>query len=262
MRRFFFITCVTIVTTVVLKVNLTDAAATAVNRQSAPLDDSALQSNSLTSSADDSLNVQLTLLKSVSTALLSDHKVQKRAWTHLKELLNQKIIPLIKSMLPKDFKLESINVSTSLKLIAFVLSSLFAMSSLIRPILPNIALTSSIEQMRSLTDGVDELTKLNYDLLSKSIDSIRSKNFLIEMKGPSCHERAICEVGEFVSIRYPRVYDWMQSTLTGTLEQFIIADQYIISMLKGLKQHNCTVSYNQCAKSPFHTWSEILSKFH
>lgn len=261
MRGFFFITCVTILAGV--KINLSDTA-TAVNRQTSHLSFDAVDaetSNSLTTQ-DDSLNVQLTLLKSVSTALLSDQKVQKKAWTHLKQMLNQKIIPLIKSMIPKDFSLENMNVSTSLKIVAVLISSLYAVSTLLRPLLPNVHLTSSMEQMRSLTDGVDELTKLNYDLLSKSIDSIRNKNFLIEMKGPSCHERAICEVGEFVSIRYPRVYDWMQSTLTGTLEQFIIADQYIISMLKGLKKHNCTISYNQCAKSPFHTWSEILSKFH
>lgn len=262
-RTFLFISLFTLFT---ILPSVTDAA-TAATRENAISPEGT--SNSLVnkkvdniqgSGSNEELDVQLALLKSVSTALLSDKKIQKRAWTHLSELLQTKIFPTFKSLIPSDFSLENLNLMSSLKLAALVLSSLFAFSSLLSPLV-SVRLTDSFQQMRSLSDGVDEMTKLNYDLLSKSIDSIKSKNFLVELKGPSCRERAICEVGEFVSVRYPRVFNWMENTLTGTLEQFILVDQYILSMLKGLKKQNCTMSYSQCARSPFHKWTEILSKF-
>lgn len=265
-RTFLFISLFTLLT---ILPSVTKAAATATATATRQDAISPVASNSLvnkeekTQSTDEGLDVQLALIKSVSSALLADQKIQKRAWTHLSEFVHSKVLPGLRSLIPSDFSIQNVNLVSSLKLAALLLSSLLALSSLLSPVFSGVVLSDSMAlgQVRSLTEGVDELTKLNYELLSKSIDSIKSKNFLIELRGPSCHERAICEVGEFVSVRYPKVHEWMEKTLTGALEQFILADQYLLSMLKGLKKHNCTISYNQCTKSPFHTWTEILAKF-
>lgn len=111
---------------------------------------------------------------------------------------------------------------------------------------------------RSITESMNELKKMNYDMVARSIDTIQKKSYLLDFREESCKNRAICEVGEFVGENYPTVAFWLQN-MAG-FDKLILGDQYSLSMIKGMKHQNCTRLFPKCSHSPYTTLNEIVQK--
>lgn len=110
---------------------------------------------------------------------------------------------------------------------------------------------------RSLTNMENEIRSITYDtVIARSFDTIKKKSFFLDLQDNSCKNRAICEVGSYITDKFPTVSYWISGL--GAVDNLIAGDQFTLSMMKGMKNPNsCADSYPKCKNSPFSRWNEV-----
>lgn len=110
---------------------------------------------------------------------------------------------------------------------------------------------------RSLTNMENEIRSITYDtVIARSFDTIKKKSFFLDLQDNSCKNRAICEVGSYITDKFPTVSYWISGL--GAVDNLIAGDQFTLAMMKGMKNPNsCADSYPKCKNSPFSRWNEV-----
>ena len=109
---------------------------------------------------------------------------------------------------------------------------------------------------RSLSDGVNELKNLNYEMVARSLKNLPELSFdVLNVKDGQCRTRAVCEVGEFLADSFPSAA-WYIKSLN---DNFPINDKYGVAIVKGIHQSSCAKVYSSCSQSPFKKFSMPLS---
>ena len=212
----------------------------------------------------------LQLAMSLASQALGNEKLRTRVVRHALQALApqvhgiskravQALAPHARALIPAEFSLAGLTLLGTFKAAVMLLGSVFFASSFLPALFAFFGLSSPPLAFRSLTDSVNELRKLNYDVVARSLDAIQKKSYLLDIREESCKDRAICEVGEFVGDKYPSVAFWLQNL--GGYDKLLLGDQYALAMVKGMKQQSCARLFPKCRQSPFSTWNEIVEKF-
>lgn len=213
---------------------------------------------------------ELQLAMSIATQVMSNEKMRARAMNHALQLVAphahsitkravDTIAPHARALIPASFSLAGLTLFATFKAAVMFLGAVFFTSTFLPSLLSFMGVVAPPLPFRSLSDSMNELKKLNYDLVARSIDTIQKKSYLLDISEEACKDRAICEVGEFVGSKYPTVAFWLQNL--GGFDKLLIGDQYSLAMVKGIKNQNCSRLFPKCSHSPFTTWNEIVEKF-
>lgn len=205
--------------------------------------------SSSSSGADGSL--ELEMITSLAKTALYNHNIQKRAV----ELVERQA----RALIPAEFSLAGLGLFGTFKAVIIALGTIFAFGTFLPAVLSFLGIASPVLPIRSLSDSMNEV---NY-IVARSINdlgsTIQNKSYFLELDGPECRDRAICEVGKFVGRSYPSISIWLQRL--GGFDKLILGDQYSLAMVKGIRQQKCEHLYSQCKRDPFATWTEIAEKF-
>ena len=212
---------------------------------------------------------EMDLVVSLASQVMSNEKLRGRAVNHALQALAPQahhiskravevLAPHARALIPVEWSLAGITLFGTFKAAVMFLGGIFFASSFLPSLLGFLGLSAPVLPFRSLTDSMNELKKLNYDLVARSIDTIQKKSYLLDIGEEACKDRAICEVGEFVAARYPSVAFWLQNL--GGFDKLILGDQYALAMVKGMKHQSCARLFPKCRQSPFTTWNEIVEK--
>jgi hypothetical protein len=207
----------------------------------------------VSSSESDGSDLQIKLLTSMAKTALMDHNVQKRAVEYLHRNA--------KALIPAELSLGAIGLFGTFKAVIIALATIFSFTTFLPAVAGLLGLTFTapgIVPMRSL-DGV-------HYVVSRSVNefqhTIQNKTYFLDIDGPDCKERAMCEVGEFVAT-LPFISNWLAAI--GSFEQVIFNEKFNsfhdAPFVKGLRNQVCSREFSNCKKDPFRHWKMIASNF-
>lgn len=224
-----------------------------------------LASATPTSSSSGSSDLQLAM--TLATQLMKNEDLQARAMDQALQMIAptvhniqkraiEAIGPQARALIPVEFSLAGLTLFGTFKLAVMLVGAIFWATTLIPAVFSFLGITVPPLPFRSLSD---EFSKLNYEVIARSIDTIHQKSHLLDLKEEQCKEKVICEVGEFVGARYPSVRFYLKKL--GSFDKLILGDQYVLAMVKGMNHSNCTHVYSKCSRSPLAVLNEIVDTF-
>ena len=199
-------------------------------------------------------------MKDLASIALKNHHVRKRAidsaLAYIKPLLPNKESVFAMTARATPSALAAITLYGTFKFAVVVLAAFYCVTTFFPAFFSLFGIPA-----RSLGNIENEIRSITYDkIVARSLDTIKKKSFLLDLEDGSCKDRAICEVGSFISDKFPSVTYWI--TGLGAADNLVFGDQFTLAMMKGMKNRNsCAHSYPKCKRSPFSTWNEIAEKF-
>lgn len=203
--------------------------------------------------------MDLDTMKDIASFAMKNHHVRKRAIESAMQYI-QPFLPNRESVFAMTARatpsaLAAVTLYGTFKLAVVVLAAFYCVTAFFPAFFSLFGIPA-----RSLGNIENEIRSFTYDtVVARSIDTIKKKSFFLELQEKSCKDRAICEVGSYISDKFPTVSYWISGL--GAADSLLMGDQFTLAMMKGMKNPNsCVESYPKCKRSPFSTWNEIAEK--
>jgi len=154
--------------------------------------------------------------------------------------------------------LSKVLVYGAVKVATIILSVIMYTMSML---MPNLFATVSVNYRNAAHTG--PLDYVDYTVVSESIASLPTRSFeLFDIRDVDCQNRAMCEIGEYVSTFFgPQVaktIQFMERLLQNGSTQKSL---YMDAMVRGLGYSDCKVSFKTCPRSPFKKFQQLINAF-
>lgn len=200
---------------------------------------------------------------SLASAAMNDHNIRKRAVDlvvdHIKPHVNT--TALFSGRLAVSSVLATVTLYSAFKFTVVVLGVFYAVQTFFPALFGffGIPIMGPTFGFRSVKDVLKDVNEINYNIVARSIDTVSRKSFFLDIQGPECSDRAVCEIGSILETSFPSVTYWIKGL--GAFDKLILGDQYSLALMKGMKGFkHCSETYRACPKSPFSTWKDIYHK--
>ena len=203
------------------------------------------------------------MIGSVARAVMTDHHVRKRAIESLVEYAEPHIKNsqlMTTGRVAVSSVLATITLYGTFKFAIVLLGAFYAFSTFFPALFGFLGIPlPMMPAFRNVKQVVDEMNAVNMNIVARSLDTVQRKAFFLELEGPECTDRAVCELGSILETGFPSVAYWIKGL--GAFDKLVMGDKYSLALMKGIKgQRNCSETYKSCPKSPFTTWRDIYQK--